>query len=132
MRNLKIHKSHVILYVENQSESCLFYSKLLCLEPHLNVPGMTEFYLSDSLVLGLMPNNSIEKIINGKLPHPSLGNGIPRCELYLYVENIDEIYQHCKSLHLNIFSDLEERTWGDKAFYFTDLDGHVLAFAEKM
>uniref|UniRef100_UPI00215B4A90 hypothetical protein n=1 Tax=Escherichia coli TaxID=562 RepID=UPI00215B4A90 len=66
-----------------------FYSKLFRKNPDLNVPGMTEFIFTENCKLGLMPNNGIAKILSDKTPHPELGNGIPRCELYFYVENIE-------------------------------------------
>ncbi len=55
-----ISKSHFILYVEDQSKSTEFYSKLLNQNPTLNVPGMTEFKLTDNSVLGLMPSQVLK------------------------------------------------------------------------
>lgn len=128
---LQIQHTEVILYVKNQEESTLFYSKLLQKEPDLNVPGMTEFILSDYCKLGLMPNDGIAKIITPNLPNPNLGNGIPRCELYFIVENIEEVFQRIIDNGFKIISSLEYRNWGDTAFYISDIDGHVIAFAKK-
>jgi catechol 2,3-dioxygenase-like lactoylglutathione lyase family enzyme len=44
-----------ILYVRDQQTSRDFYARTLGLEPVLDVPGMTEFQLTDSAILGLMP-----------------------------------------------------------------------------
>ena len=52
-----------ILYVASQEESTRFYSKLLRRIPDLNVLGMTEFQLTDSFKLGLMPNDGVAKIL---------------------------------------------------------------------
>lgn len=79
---------HTILYVADQQLSTDFYTKLLRKNPELNVPGMTEFLLAENVKLGLMPNNGIAKILADKTPHPDLGNGIPRCELYFYAQDI--------------------------------------------
>ncbi len=76
-----------IIYVADQEKSTEFYTELLKIEPSLNVPGMTEFKLFDFVKLGIMPEKGIAKILSNKTPHPSDGNGIPRCELYLKVEN---------------------------------------------
>lgn len=88
-----ILKTEIILYVEDQNRSKEFYSKLLNMQPVLDVPGMTEFKLNENLILGLMPENSVAKILGDKNPHPATGNGIPRCELYLRTDNIEESFK---------------------------------------
>lgn len=100
------------------------------LKPCLDVPGITEFALTDSVKLGLMPENGIAKILSGKMPHPNKGNGIPRCELYLKVENANEYIKRGIQLGGKEISELTGRDWGDKVGYISDLDGHVIAFAE--
>jgi predicted enzyme related to lactoylglutathione lyase len=127
----QIHHTEIILYVKDHQKSTQFYEQLFRKTADLNVPGMTEFILNDFCKLGLMPNDGIAKIITPTLPHPNLGNGIPRCELYFLVDNLQEEYQNIKEFGAKIISEIEERNWGDTAFYFSDLDGHVIAFAEK-
>lgn len=122
---------HIILYVGNQQESTTFYSKLLNMEPSLNVPDMTEFTLAENIKLGLMPNKGIAKILGDKTPHPDEGNGIPRCELYYYVADVEAAYENAVKSGARVISPVEDRDWGDKACYFADGDGHIIAFAEK-
>lgn len=119
----------IILYVSDQKRSRDFYSALLAKEPSLDVPGMTEFVLSDNLKLGLMPENGIAKILSDKTPHPSYGNGIPRCELYFNVADPDDIYRLAVSLGAKEISAVKHRDWGDKVGYVSDFDGHIIAFA---
>lgn len=127
-----IQKIHTILYVENQEISTEFYTKTLRLKPDLNVPGMTEFHLTDDFTLGLMPNSGIAKILAGKTPPPESGTGIPRCELYLYVDDIEAALKNIHDNQIAVISGLQERNWGDMAFYFADPDGHIIAFATKI
>lgn len=122
---------HLILYVDNQQISTDFYTKLLQTQPVLNVPGMTEFCLAANLKLGLMPNNGIATILKNKTPHPNTGTGIPRCELYLYVQNLEQWCTNAKNIGAVLISDIEKRNWGDTACYFADTDGHIIAFATK-
>jgi catechol 2,3-dioxygenase-like lactoylglutathione lyase family enzyme len=129
--SLKIKHTEIILYVKDQQKSTNFYQTVFRKKPDLNVPGMTEFILNDFCKLGLMSNDGIAKIITPTLPHPNLGSGIPRCELYFIVENLQEEYQNIKNLDIKIISEIKERNWNDTAFYFSDLDGHVIEFAEK-
>ena len=89
---MRILSTEFILYVADQTRSTAFYTTLLGNAPTLDVPGMTEFSLSDGCKLGLMPESGIARIISGPLRHPSEGNGIPRCELYLLVDDHRYVY----------------------------------------
>ncbi|MFV0536632.1 MAG: VOC family protein [Dysgonomonas sp.] len=121
----------IILYVNDQEASCIFYERILRKKPNLNVPGMTEFILSENCKLGLMPNKGIAKILGDKTPHPDSGKGIPRCELYLYVDNIQYEFDNAIESGAKPIIPITEMNWGDNACYFSDPDGHILAFAEK-
>jgi len=121
-----------ILYVNDQQESTNFYVKLFRQNPDLNVPGMTEFKLAENCKLGLMPNNGIAKILSNKTPHPDIGNGIPRCELYFYVENIELEFENAINIGAKLISEIKDHDWGDKVCYFADIDGHIIAFAQKL
>ena len=119
-----------ILYVADQTRSAEFYEGLLKTSPSLNVPGMTEFNLSETVKLGLMPESGISNIICPALPHPKTANGIPRCELYLKVKNPAEYIQRAIQLGGKNISGLQARDWGDTVGYLADLDGHIIAFAK--
>ncbi len=121
----------VILYVADQSKSKLFYSQLLGLSPLIDEPGMTAFKL-EGLILGLMPNDGIAKIISPVMPHPKLGTGIPRCELYCRVASPETYLRRGKLIGGREVSPLVNRDWGDQAGYLADLDGHIIAFATKI
>jgi uncharacterized glyoxalase superfamily protein PhnB len=96
----------------------------------VDVPGMTEFLLSDDCKLGLMPNHGIAKIIGDMLPHPAQGIGIPRSELYLYVDHAEKRYNKAIQVGATAVNPICERDWGDKVGYVADRDGHIIAFAE--
>lgn len=120
-----------ILYVSNQEKSRNFYQILLQQKPSLDVSGMTEFTLNDFVKIGLMPNDGIAKIITPKLPHPTSGIGIPRCELYLQVDNIETIFEEAKQAGATEISPITLRDWGDYVGYISDFDRHVIALATK-
>ena len=125
-------QTEIILYVKDQRASALFYAELLNIKPVLDVAGMTEFQLNTNCKLGLMPEEGIAKIITPALPHPAKANGIPRCELYLMVDDISVYYERTKKLNAKIVNEIAGRDWGDTVFYLADTDGHVIAFAEKI
>jgi predicted enzyme related to lactoylglutathione lyase len=125
-------KAYFIIYVRDQERSRDFYKTVLATAPILDVPGMTEFRLSDHSSLGIMPEQGIAKILGTTVPHPETGNGIPRCELYLLVSDPEMYYPRLLEAGGKLISPLQPRPWGDLAAYGADLDGHVVAFAKPM
>lgn len=124
-----VHEAHFILYVRDQVASASYYARILDREPFLDVPGMTEFALSDGSILGLMPVGSAKRLL-GSSVFPS-SSDVPKAELYLVVE--DAAAHHHRALAGGgvELSPLEMRDWGHRAAYSLDPDGHVLAFAER-
>jgi len=120
----------IILYVKSQALSADFYKSILEKGPVLDVPGMTEFEITSDCLLGLMPESSIEKILGNKTPNPSLGSGIPRCELYLLVNDPQAALNKAISLGAKLVSPLSSRSWGEEVGYCSDPDGHIIAFAK--
>ena len=120
-----------ILYVRDQAKSREFYAIALGKAPQLDVPGMTEFELNTGCVLGLMPEKGIKRLLP-EMPNPVSGRGIPRAEVYLTVP--DPAVYHARALAAGAreLSPMGPRDWGGKAAYSMDLDGHVIAFAERM
>lgn len=78
-----------------------------------------------------MPNTGVEKILGNQLPHPETGNGIPRCELHLYADDIESAFRHAMDSGAQLISPVTESDWGDTVCYFAYPDGHFLAFARK-
>lgn len=121
--------AHMILYVRDQALSTEFFAYVLDQQPFLNVPGMTEFKLSEKCVLGLMPETGIKRLLGESLPDPSEGNGIPRAELYLVVGDAQAFYLRALEKGALPLSELADRDWGQKVAYCLEPNGHVLAFA---
>jgi uncharacterized glyoxalase superfamily protein PhnB len=125
-----VSEVEIILYVEDQACSRDLYAALLGLVPTLDVPGMTEFTISATLKLGLMPNAGIATILGDTMPHPRRGTGIPRCELYLKVADVEQAYSNALLSGARSVSEPARRSWGDVACYVADYDGHIIAFAK--
>ena len=119
-----------ILYVKNQQESAVFYTKLFRQEPDLNVPGMTEFTLSTTCKIGIMPEAGISKILLPHTKNPSEGNGIPRCEIYLTIDDADGWFVHALQCGAVEISKPINRDWGHRVGYVQDADGHIIALAQ--
>ncbi len=132
MNSISATKIHFILYVKDQARSTAFYSQVLDCQPSLNVPGMTEFTLSENTILGLMPETGIKRLLGNKLPDPARSTGVPRSEIYLLVSHPLDYHKRAIEAGAVEISGLEKRDWGQRAAYSLDPDGHVLAFAEQI
>lgn len=117
------------MYVRDQSVARDFYARVLGLTPSLDVPGMTEFALVSGLTLGLMPSDGIAALITPALPHPDTGHGVPRCELYLQVDDVEAAYRHAIGCGAVPVSAPATRNWGHVVGYVADPEGHIIAFA---
>ncbi len=117
-----------ILYVRSQTASRDFYRALLDAEPVLDVPGMTEFDLGNCK-LGLMPEEGIARIITPALPHPASGSGIPRCELYMLMDDLTAVLERATKAAVAVVAPVKDQDWGHRVAYFADPDGHVIALA---
>ncbi len=127
-----IQLTEIILYVSDQEKSKEFYEHIFRAKADLHVPGMTEFMISGNCKLGLMPEAGIAKLLTGKTPHPATGNGIPRCELYLYVDDIAYEFENALENDAKLIQPVTNMDWGDCVCYFSDPDGHIIAFAQKI
>lgn len=118
-----------ILYVANQPLAKDFYKHVLQQNPVLDVPGMTEFRINGQTRLGIMPEAGIAKLLGEEIAHPASANGIPRSEVYLYVDNPVMYYQRAVDAGAKAISPLQQRNWDDEVAYCADIDGHIIAFA---
>ena len=130
LNNMSTTHYEIILYVSDQKRSRAFYASIFQKEPVTDVPGMTEFELSEGLKLGLMPEDNIVKILGDSMPQPSTANGIPRCELYILTDTMEEDFARAIKTGAREISPIAERNWGHLAGYVADADGHIIAFAK--
>ena len=127
-----LRTAHFILYVKSQQESTVFYSRVLSVEPQLDVPGMTEFGLPGGAVLGLMPVDGIARLLGDAVPDIARQPRVPRAELYIVVDSADAYMARAGEAGARELSPVIERDWGHMAGYCEDPDGHVLAFANAL
>ena len=106
---------HTILFVADQAKSTEFYSCVLNAKPDLNVPGMTEFHLSDGTVLGLMPRASAEKLFAGNVKIATENLNEKSAELYLLVDDAEAYIQRAISAGAVEIDPLQLRDWGHQS-----------------
>ena len=50
--------------------------------------------------------------------------------LYVYVEDVDEHFEHANEAGATILAELEDQFYGDRTYRVEDLEGHQWAFAQ--
>lgn len=121
----------IILYVADQKRSTEFYQKILDKSPVVNVPGMTEFLLTENFLLGLMPEKNIQKLLDIQTTVEGQAKNISRCELYLKVDDPAQQLKKAIAAGATEISKEQYRSWGDAVAYCSDPDGHIIAFAKR-
>jgi catechol 2,3-dioxygenase-like lactoylglutathione lyase family enzyme len=124
-------RAHFILFVRDQARSRAFYARVLERAPRLDVPGMTELELGPGAVLGLMPEVSITRLLEGRV-EPGAARGVARAELYLHVDDVAAWHTRALAAGATELSPPAPRSWGHEASYVADPDGHVVAFARAL
>jgi predicted enzyme related to lactoylglutathione lyase len=120
-----VHTAQFILYVADQARARDFYRHVLAAEPVLDVPGMTEFDLGGA-TLGLMPGADMEELLYGQI---RVGAD-QRCELYLRRGDAAAALDRAVDAGGRLLDGMRDRSWGERAGYLLDPDGHVLALAK--
>jgi len=123
---------HTILFVADQAKSADFYSRVLNIEPGLDVPGMTEFHLSGGAVLGLMPRASAKRLFSGTVKIAAENLDEKSVELYLLVDDAVSYIRRAVNAGAVEIDPLKMRDWGHRAGYCLDPDGQIIAFAEQI
>lgn len=119
-----------IFYVADLSRAVNFYDRAFGFEKTVDVPVYVEYRLNVGARLGLMPQANTAHFLGGELGNRKPHDGCPRAELYLHVPDLPEAVRALEQAGGDCVSAVEERGWGDRAAYFVDLDGYVLAVAE--
>jgi len=78
--------------------------------PSISEPGMTEFALGPDVVLGLMPGAGIARLLG--VPDPAESELVPKAELYLRVDRIDEYHARALAAGARELSSSAARDWG--------------------
>lgn len=71
---------------------------------------MTEFELFENVCLSLMPETGIVNLLSDSIKNPSLAQGIPRCEIYLRVQNPLKYIDRAISNGANLISSYGTRS----------------------
>ncbi len=122
-------KTHLIIYVSDQKRSMSLFKNILKKEPVLDVPGMTEFFLNENTILGIMPEKGIKTLLGDCIEFPK-NRKLIRSEIYIHVENPEKELNDAINAGARLLDQVKERNWDASVGYCVDYDGNIVAFAK--
>lgn len=124
---LYMDSMNIVLYVQDLERSKNFYELLLNVAS-ADEPGNTEFPLTESTNLSLVPIEGLQRFLPQEHFAPAAAL---KAELYLFVDDPSRYLQQAEALGGRIVAQPEFKPWGHKVGYCVDPDGYMLAFASK-
>lgn len=104
----------VLLFVENPTESGLFYRRILGIDPIEEAPTFVLFSLANTVMLGLWSRHTAEPKVVSK-PGAS--------EICFREQNVDGLYDQWKKLNVTMAQIPTDMDFG-RTFVALDPDGH--------
>lgn len=81
--------------------------------------GRTQMQVADSVITIGPPS------IHGDSPRRGVSS-----MLYIYIDDVDDHYRHCRAKGATMVTELETQAWGDRCYQVTDPQGHQWTFAQ--
>ena len=121
-----------ILYVADLARAAVFYDSVFGFPKTVDVPVYVEYQLNAGARLGLMPQGNTTQFLGDGLGSRTPTDGCPRAEIYLRSGDVEDAVRRLEKAGAVCASPLAERDWGDRAAYFLDLDGYIIAVAQEL
>jgi lactoylglutathione lyase len=121
------------LMVEDVAKTIRFYEDVLGFQTLTTVPGTDEGELGFAIVR----RDAVELMFQSR---KSLSENVPALTgapigasqtLFIDVENIDNLYRQLQG-KVTIVVDMHTTFYSTKEFYFRDINGYILSFAESL
>jgi predicted enzyme related to lactoylglutathione lyase len=122
----------VILAVADVTRSAGFYERAFgwARNPLVDYANYVELLPPDGGAIGLYERRGYAAEVGAE--PAELGGGVSSAYMYLRVEDADETAAAIVDAGGRPLSPLAERDWGERAAWFADPDGHVLAVAQRV
>ncbi|MCB9893565.1 MAG: VOC family protein [Planctomycetes bacterium] len=121
-----------ILYVSDLPRAAAFYDAAFAFQKTVDVPAYVEYRINTGARLGLMPQENTRHFLGDVVGKLTPTDGCPRAELYVHVRDLESVIQRLQAAGARCTSPLAERDWGERAAYFMDCDGYVIAVANRL
>ena len=116
MENVNFLNIRPNLNVKDLTSSVDFYNKII---------GLNILHFDEQMGFALLAKQGTEiALLEQKVVSPT--------GAYLYVNDVDRFYMHCKNSDVEITNELTEHFYGTKDFVVCDLDGNQIAIGERI
>jgi catechol 2,3-dioxygenase-like lactoylglutathione lyase family enzyme len=122
----------VIFSVGDLARSLEFYEQAFGWprNERIDYANYVELHPPDGGTLGLFEREGYARLVGA--PPVELGNGqVSAAYLYVRVDQLDETVARLEAAGARRLSPPADRSWGERAAWFADLDGNVVAVAQQ-
>ena len=115
-----------VIYSRAVEQLASFYQRL-GFEPHFRLPPEGE-----AGYVGLRRGETDLAIVNAQWPEQQLGVQVgsqPRFELFVYVEDVDELVARLGAEGVSILREPQDMPWGERVAYVADPEQNPVALA---
>lgn len=121
-----------IFYVADLPTAAAFYDAAFGFPKNVDVPQYVEYQVNAGACLGLMPQANTHHLVGPELGRKTPTDGCPRGEVYFLVAEPEAAVERLIAAGAICTSPLADRDWGDRAAYFLDPNGYVIAVATRL
>ena len=121
----------VIFAVSDLSRAVDFYERALGWprNPAIDFTNYVELLSPDGGALGLFERAGFAELV-GAQPTDVPDDAVPPAYLYVRVEDVEATAERLLAAGGRALSDVAPRSWGERAAWFADPDGNVVAIAQ--
>jgi lactoylglutathione lyase len=122
-----VARAFPIVYVADVERSARFYGGQLGFQEIFRMPSE-----GDAGYIGLELHDSRMAIVNESWPAERIAvrvGSLPRFELWVYVDDVDEMVAQLRQNDVPVLMDAEDMPWGERMAYVADPDGNPVALA---
>lgn len=113
---MDIRSVNITFHVSNFQKAVAFYEHILGLPKKSQWPTYAVFDLC-GVMLGLEPGGE-----------RGAKKGLP--DIYLQVDNVDDVYRELKGKGVTFLTEPKDQSWGARTAQFVDLDGNIFIFVQ--
>ena len=121
----------VILAVADVGRAVTFYETAFgwSRNRRIDYSNYVELHLPEGGTLGLYERSGFAEEVGGE-PAALADGAVSPAYLYVRVDDVDDAVERLEAAGARPLSPLLDRSWGERAAWFADPDGHVVAVAQ--